>query len=103
MSNLTWAWLDMTCRDVRLGLTLHRLGEICEKLVGQFLGRTIDQALAELGELAPDLRLDIVAQYRAAILFGQRHRGATLGEALDPALAFTWNLVAIRRIEIHKV
>jgi hypothetical protein len=42
--------------------TLHGLGEIREKLVCQFLGRTIDQALPELGELAADLRLDIICQ-----------------------------------------
>src|SRR3569623_568819 len=37
-------------------------GEILEEIVCGFLGRAIDQALAELGELAADLRLDIVGQ-----------------------------------------
>ena len=54
---------------------LHGLGEIGEELVGQFLGRAVDQALAELGELAADLGLDIIAQERAAILVGQLDRG----------------------------
>src|SRR5258708_39657428 len=78
------------------GLALHRLGEIREKFVGQFLGRTVDQPLAELGELAADLRLDVVGQQSAAILFGQCHRRATLGEACNAALAFAGNLVAVR-------
>src|SRR6201996_2716876 len=41
----------------RYGLTLYRLCEIREELVRQFLGRTVDQALAELGQLAADLGL----------------------------------------------
>src|ERR1700761_8435937 len=45
---------------------LYRLGEIGEKLVGQLLGRTVDQALAKLGELAADLGLDIVAEQGTA-------------------------------------
>src|ERR1700744_4818081 len=49
-------------------LALHRLGEIGKELVGQFLGRAVDQALAELGQLAADLRLDIIGEQRAAIL-----------------------------------
>src|SRR6267378_6345424 len=81
-------------------LALHRLGEIRKKLIGQFLGRTVDQPLPELGELAADLRLDIVSQERAAILVGQSHRRAALGEAGDTALAFARYLVAIGWIEI---
>ena len=41
------------------GSALHRLGEIREKFIGQFLGRTVDQPLPELGQLAADLRLDM--------------------------------------------
>src|SRR6185437_2597464 len=81
-------------------LTLYRLCEIGEELVGQFLGRTVDQALAELGQLAADLRLDVVTQKRAAVLVGERHGGAALGEACNPALALAGDLVAVRRIEI---
>src|SRR5258706_16217278 len=76
------------------GLALHRLGEIRKKLIGQFLGRTVDQPLPELGELAADLRLNIVSQKRAAILVGQSHRRAALGEAGDTALAFARYLIA---------
>src|SRR6202012_2534966 len=75
-------------------LALHRPGEIGKELVGQFLGRAVDQALAELGQLAADLRLDVVGQQRAAILVGERHRCAALGEAGNAALALTRDLVA---------
>src|ERR1700693_6174343 len=84
----------------RVSAGLYRLGEIGEKLVGQFLGGAVDQALTELGELAADLRLDVIGQERAAVLFRQRHRGATLGEAGDAALAFARYPVAVGRIEI---
>ena len=46
----------------------HRRGEFHEEIVGGLLGRAVDQALAELGELAADLRLDVVGEQRAAIL-----------------------------------
>src|SRR6267378_5019022 len=100
MSNLmshslgAWSeWPDRTCRDFRGGtLTLHRLGEIGKELIGQFLGRTVDQALSELGQFAADLRLDIIAQQRAAVLFRQAHGGAALGETGDAALAFARDL-----------
>src|SRR5580698_2168881 len=111
MSNLIAAWLgrDQTQTGTARGgrflkvakkSAFHRLGEIREKLIRQFLGRTVDQALPELGQLAADLRLDIVAQQRAAVLFGQRHRGAALGKTGDPALAFARDLVAVRRVEV---
>src|SRR5438034_5170870 len=105
MSNLTWGMarydlLGLGYRPAFLGSALHRLGEIGEKFIGQFLGRTIDQALPELRQLAADLRLDIVSQQSAVVLFGQRHGRTTLGEARDTALAFAGYLVAIRRVEI---
>src|SRR5262249_13279622 len=84
----------------RYDLTLYGLCEIGEELIGQFLGRAVDQALAELGQLAADLRLDVVAQKRAAVLVGERHGGAALGEAGHPALALAGDLVAVGRIEI---
>src|SRR5215210_4116770 len=77
-------------------LALHRLGEICEKLVSKFFGRSVDQPLAKLGELAPDLRLDVVGQERAAFIFGQCNGGAPLGEPCNAALAFAGYLVAVR-------
>src|SRR5882757_9810097 len=85
------SWQDPKAGPEGLGVSrsaLHRLGEIGEKFVGQFLGRAVNQALAELGQLAADLRLDIVAQKGAAILLGQPDRSAAFGEAGDTALAF---------------
>src|SRR6266576_3631486 len=81
-------------------LALHRLGEIRKKLIGQFLGRTVDQPLPELSELAADLGFDIIRQQRSAITIGQIYRRAALSEPVDDALALTRYLVAIRRIEI---
>src|SRR3569833_1760300 len=80
--------------------SLHCLGEVREKFVRELLGGTVDQALAELGELAADLGLDIVGQQRAAILVAERDHGAALGETGNAALAFARDLVAVRRIEI---
>src|SRR5260370_34957183 len=99
MSNLAWGIARYDLPALWMGLALHRLGEIREKFIGQFLGRTVDQPLTELGELAADLRLDVVGQQSAAVLFGQCHRRATLGHACDPALAPPWNLVPGRGIE----
>jgi hypothetical protein len=45
----------------RIGLTLYGLGEIRKKLIREFFCRPVDQALAELSQLAADLRLDIIA------------------------------------------
>src|SRR5260221_9811219 len=81
-------------------LSLYRLGEIGEEFVGQLLGRAVDQALAELGQLAADLRLDVVAEQRAAVLVGERDGGAALGESGDAALALARDPVAVRRVEI---
>src|ERR1700688_327983 len=81
----------------------HGRGKILEKIVSDLLGRTIHQALAELGELAADLRLDIIGEQRAAILFGQLDRSAALGEAGNAAVALTGNPVAIGRIEVGQV
>ena len=52
------------------GLAADARGEFQEEIVGDLLGGAVDQALAELGELAADLRLDIVGEQRAAVLVG---------------------------------
>src|SRR6266566_2103188 len=80
--------------------SLHRLGKIGKELIGQLFGGPVDQALAELGELAADLGLDIISEKRAAILVGQSDRSAALGKAGDAALALARDLVAVWRIEI---
>ena len=84
--------------DVRRGTTLRERCEayapaftaaanFCEELVRHFLGGAVDQALAELRELAADLRVDVVGQQRAAILVGEPDVRAALGEARDAAVA----------------
>src|SRR5215467_264813 len=78
----------------------HCRGEFREEVVGGLLRRAVDEALAELGELAADLRLDVIGQQRAAVLVGERHLGAAFGKAGDAALAFAGDAVAVRRIEV---
>ncbi len=51
--------------------------------------------LAELGELAADLRLDRVAEQRAAVLGQELDGRAALGEARDTAISLTRNRVAV--------
>ena len=41
-------------------------GEIGEKFVGHVLGDAVHKTRAELGDLAADMRLDVIAQQRAA-------------------------------------
>src|SRR6185312_7210232 len=81
----------------------NRGGEILEKVVGDLLGGAVDQALAELGELAADLRLDVVGEQRAAVLFGERDRRTAFGKTGDAALAFARYPIAIGWIEVGKV
>src|SRR5690606_39162183 len=87
-------------RTPRAGSAFDRGGEILEKLVRQLLGCAIDQPLAELGELAADLRFPIVGHARAASLLGERDRRAALGKAGHTAVALPRNLVAVRRVEV---
>src|SRR6185437_797688 len=81
----------------------HRSGEILKKIVGNLLGGAVDQALAELGEFAANLGLHVIGQQRAAVLFGQRHRGAAFGETGNAAIALARYLVAVGRVEIGEM
>ena len=47
-------------RQRSAGLTA--VAKFCEKIVGDFLGGAVDQALAELRQLAADLRIDVVGR-----------------------------------------
>src|SRR5215813_11173929 len=89
--------IGLSCR-----LRRHGGGEALEEIVRRLLGRAVDQALAELGQLAADLRLDVVGEQRTAILVGQRHLGIALGEAGHTALAFAGDAVAAGRIEVEE-
>src|SRR5262249_13726374 len=77
-------------------------GKFHEEIVGGLLGRAVDQALAELGKLAADLRLHVVGEQRAAVLVRERHLGAALGKTGNAALALAGNAVAVRRVEVGK-
>ena len=79
---------------------LNSFSKLREKVIGELLGRAVDQTLSELGQLAPNLRVDILGQQRAAILIRQSHRGATLGKARHAAFALASDLVTVRRIQI---
>src|SRR5262249_28866065 len=78
----------------------HRRREFDEEVVGGLLRRAVDQALAELGELAADLRLHVIGEQRAAVFVAERHLGAAFGEAGDAAFPFARDAIAVRRIEI---
>src|SRR6185437_3261560 len=81
----------------------HIGGEILEKIVSDLLGRAIDQTLTELGELAADLRLDVVSKQRTAILFRQRDGRPAFGKAGNPAVALARYLIAVGRVEIGEM
>ena len=78
-------------------------GEIGEKFVGHVLGDAVDEPRAELGDPAADVRLDVIAQQRAALGVGERHFGPALGEAGDAALAFARDRVPDERDEVGKL
>ena len=61
--------------------------EPVEERVRHLLGGGVDQPGAELGDLAADLGVDLVAQQGGGAVVGQLHLGAALGEAGDAALA----------------
>src|SRR5436190_6499633 len=78
----------------------HRRRELDEEVVGGLLRRAVDQALAELGELAADLRLHVIGEQRAAVFVAERYLGAAFGEASDAAFPFARDAIAVGRIEI---
>ena len=80
---------------------IHRGGELHEEVVGGLLGGAVDQALAELGELAADLRLDVIGQQRAAVLVGRATTVAPpLAKPATPPSPSPGDPVAVGRIEV---
>jgi len=75
-------------KAVPSGYPCTALAKFGEKLVGELLGRTVDQPLSELGQLAADLSFDIVAQQVPPSFSVSQTNGAALSEAGDAALAF---------------
>src|SRR5579872_662547 len=78
----------------------HYPEEILEELVRHLARRSVDQARADLRQLAADLGLDAIAQDGLAAVLLERHGGAALGEAGDAAGALAADLVAGGRIEV---
>src|SRR5262249_26074613 len=60
-----------------------------EEIVSKFFGRTVDQPLPELCELAANLRLHRIREQSAPLLWRQHDRSAAFGEAADAAIALT--------------
>ena len=78
----------------------HLLAEVVEELVRHLLGGAIDQARAQLRQLAADVRLGGVGQHRDLALFDQPDVRAALGETGGAPLALAGNRVALRRVEV---
>src|SRR5829696_5339472 len=92
--------MGLLCRLGRSLLRVYRGGEAVEEVVGHLAGGAVDQARADLGQLAADLRRNIVAQHGLAAVLLERDLGAALGEAGDPAGALAADRVAVGRVEV---
>src|SRR5260370_8371279 len=91
---------DLRRRRTHRALGAHHADKAAEKLVGHLARRGVDEPRADLRQLAPDLTLGAVAQYRLAALLLEFDGGAALGKAGDPAGALAGDRVARRRIEV---
>src|SRR5215210_5069736 len=79
----------------------HLLVEVAKEIVGHFPRRGIDQARADLRELAADARLDVVGELGRFTLRRQAHLRAALGESRGTALAFECDRVRVRRLDVR--
>src|SRR5882757_104053 len=64
------------------------IGETNEELICQFLCRAADETLAQLRQLAADLRLDGISEQSASVLLRQRNARAALRKTCYTSLAF---------------
>src|SRR5262249_18338088 len=78
-------------------------GKFLKEIIGNLLSVAIDQALAKLSELAADLRLDVVREQSATVLFSKRDRRPTLCKAGNAAVALAGDLIAVGWIEIGQM
>lgn len=78
------------------------LAKRTEELIGQFTGCGIDQAAAQLGYLAADLRIYLIGKKRSLPIICKLHVGSALCKASYTPLAFPNDRVALRRIDIFK-
>src|SRR5438132_6665756 len=107
--------LDLSGWGGRCGFALHRFrrgrrrclrrhggGEAPEEIARHLARHPVDQPRADLCELAADLRLHFITQYRRPAVLGEVDLGAALGEAGDPAVALAADRVALRRVEVRQ-
>ncbi len=82
------------------GIDRHGFPEPDKEIIGDLFGCAVDQALADLGELAADGGLGRVGERRATFARRQQNIRLTPRKAGHAALSFALQLAAPRRIEI---
>jgi hypothetical protein len=82
---------------------LHFFLELGEELASQAVGGRTDQPAAELGDLAADIGLGRVAQYRCIAVFLQFDIRAALGETGNTAAALALQRKPLRSIRLSSV
>ena len=78
----------------------HCCCKSCKELIRHFLGGAIDQALADLGQLAPDIGINFVRQDRIGSLGHQFYACTALGKTGRTACTFPGNAIAIGRVKL---
>src|SRR6185295_7060100 len=78
----------------------HLLVEVAEEVAGDLLRRGVDQARADLRQLAADARLDVVGEPGRFPLRRKAHLRAALREPGGAALALEGDRVRIRRLDV---
>src|SRR5215472_7235868 len=88
----------------RLGRLLggDRGDEPGEEVFRHLTGDRVDQARADLRQLAADMGLHGIVQPRSAAVLGEVDLGAALGKAGDAAAPLARDRVALRRVEIRQ-
>ena len=77
--------------------------EAPEEVFGHLAGDRVDQARADLRQLAADMRLDGISQYGCGVILGEVDLGAALGETGDAAGTFPGDRIALRRARSDNV
>src|ERR1700682_1762607 len=77
-------------------------GEFLEELVGQLLGRRVDESSAELRQPAAHFCLGLVSHQRAFAVVREMHGRAAPGVARDTARTLPRKAIAIGRVEIRQ-
>src|SRR5688500_19952140 len=80
----------------------HLLVEVAEEVVGDLFRRRVDQARADLGELAADVGFRLVGKPGGLTLGSEAHTGAALGESRGAALALERDRKSTRLNSSHR-